>query len=136
MRLFAIIFKAIVIIIFTTGTGIGLPTVEGKVFGLYPITNEVSFFKNVDDSGNNRGLTLQIVAINSFKIWTDFTFEFTGDFNWDMAYELDMSKMSDDHYIELSLVKPVVGRFSVNYQRILSTFEDESVNQFGIRLSF
>lgn len=116
----------------------GLPTVDGKVFGLYPITNEVSFLKNVDDAGVDRGMTMQIIAINNFKLWTEFTFEFTADFNWDMAFTdpTETSKMSNDHYIELSLVKPVNNRFSLNYQRIYSTFESKPINQFGLRFSF
>ena len=107
-----------------------LPPVNGEVFGIYPITNEVSFYKNVDDDGNDRGETIQIIAINTLKIWTEFNFEFTGDFNWDMSPE------NSDHYIELSLVKPVGYNISINYQRIISTFEDKPVNQFGLRLSF
>lgn len=115
----------------------GLPAIEGELFGLYPITNEVSFLKNVDDAGVDRGLTMQIIAINSFKIWTEFTFEFTADFNWDMAYEFDgLTMMNNDHYIELSLVKPIIKNLSVNYQRIHSTFEAKPINQFGLRLSF
>ena len=125
---------AIAVIIFisilTASPARSLPPVEGQVFGIIPITNEVSLFKNVDDDGNNRGETLQIISINTFKIWTEFNFEFTGDFNWDMSSEVR------DHYIELSLVKPVGYNFSVNYQRILSTFESEPVNQFGLRFSF
>lgn len=113
-----------------TTSSLALPTIDGNVFGIYPVTNEISFFKNVDDAGNNRGETLQVVMINGFKLLTDFTFEFTGDFNWDMSLE------NRDHYIELSLVKRIGGPISVNYQRIYSTFEDEGINQFGLRLSF
>jgi hypothetical protein len=109
---------------------LALPPIEGEVFSLIPITNEISFYKNVDDAGNNRGQTVQIIAINNFKLLTEFTFEFTADFNW------RMSNSREDHYIELSLVKPVYGILSVNYQRIFATFEDEPINQFGIRLSF
>jgi len=119
-----------IFILLLGGTSQALPPVEGEVFGIYPITNEVSFFKNIDDAGDNRGETLQIIAINTIKLGTEITFEFTADFNWDMSYE------RRDHYIELSLVKPVFSIISVNYQRIYSTFEDEAVNQFGIRLSF
>ncbi|HDL02498.1 MAG: hypothetical protein DRP46_13850 [Candidatus Zixiibacteriota bacterium] len=119
-----------IVIISAAAPVLSLPPVEGRVFGIMPITNELSFYKNVDDDGNDRGETLQIVAINTIKIWTEFNFEFTGDFNWDMSSEYN------DHYIELSLVKPVGYNFSVNYQRIISTFESEPVNQFGIRLSF
>jgi hypothetical protein len=113
-----------------------LPPIEGRVFGITPLVNEVSFYKNVDDHGIDRGLTLQVISINSFKAGTDFTFEFTGDFNFDMAYDFDGSFMSNDHYIELSLVKKVYGIISVNYQRIYATFEDTPINQFGVRLSF
>jgi len=107
-----------------------LPSLDGKVVGFYPITNEVSFYGNVDDFGHNRGKTLQIISINSFKIWTSFNFEFCGDFNW------SMSNLKKDHYMELSLVKPVVYKISLNYQRIISSFENKPVNQFGLRLSF
>jgi len=100
-------------------------------FAFYPISNEVSFYKNVDDAGVDRGETLQLVMINSFKLWTTFHFEFTADYNFDLTPGLD-----DDHYVELSLVKPVTGMLSLNYQRVISTFEPEPVNQFGLRLSF
>jgi len=99
--------------------------------GFYPISNEVSFYKNVDDAGADRGETLQIISINSFKIWTSFNFEFTGDFNFDYTPGLN-----DDRYIELSLVKPVTSFVSLNVQRVISTFEPEPVNQFGVRLVF
>jgi len=120
----------LIIMLIMAASANSLPPVEGEVFGIMPITNEVSFYKNVDDDGNDRGETLQIIAINTFRIWTEFNFEFTGDFNWDMSYE------NNDHYIELSLVKPVGYNISVNYQRIISTFEDKPVNQFGLRISF
>jgi hypothetical protein len=107
-----------------------LPPLEGEVFGLYPVTNEISFFKNVEDDGDDRGWTAQVIAINTFKIGTEITFEFTGDFNWDLSYK------KRDYYIELSLVKPIIKPLSLNVQRILSTFEDEPVNQIGLRLSF
>jgi hypothetical protein len=113
-----------------------LPPIEGKVFGVTPLVNEVSLYKNVDDAGNDRGQTLQIISIYTIKIWTEFNIEFTGDFNFDMTYEFDGSKMDNDHYIELSIVKPVYKLISLNYQRIYSTFEDRAINQFGVRLSF
>jgi hypothetical protein len=103
---------------------------SGKL-GFYPISNEVSFYKNVDDAGEDRGETLQVISINSFKLLTTFNFEFTGDFNFDYTPGLD-----DDHYIELSLVKPVTSFVSLNLQRIISTFEPKPVNQFGVRLVF
>lgn len=95
-----------------------------------PITNEISYFKNVDDTGLDRGRTLQIVSINSFDIGTEIIFEFTGDFNWDMDLYED-----HDYYLELSLVKPVYKSISINYQRIYGTFCPEPINQFGLRLS-
>jgi len=98
-----------------------------------PISNEVSFYRNVDDDGVDRGRTLQIISINMFNIGTDFIVEFTGDFNWDAV----MSREPDyDYYIELSLVKPVYKSLSLNYQRIYGTFADGPINQFGIRVSF
>lgn len=103
---------------------------SGK-FGFYPISNEVSLYKNVDDAGVDRGETLQIISINSFRLWTTFNFEFTGDFNFDYTPGLD-----NDHYIELSLVKPVTSFVSLNVQRVISTFEPEPVNQFGVRFVF
>jgi len=105
-------------------------TASGKI-GFYPISNEISYYQNYDDSGEDRGRTLQIVAINGFKLFTDFNFEFTADYNYDLTPGL-----CEDHYVELSLVKPVTSFVSVNYQRVISTFEPESINQFGVRLRF
>ncbi len=96
-----------------------------------PITNEVSFYKNIDDSGAGRGRTLQIVSINGFHLGTDFSFEFTCDYNW----RLDRCEKRD-YYMELSLVKPVYKALSVNYQRVYGTFVDQPINQIGLRLSF
>lgn len=95
-----------------------------------PITNEISYFKNVDDLGDSRGTTLQIVSINEFHIGTSFIIEFTGDFNWDMDCYKDY-----DYYLELSLVKPIYKMVSVNYQRVYGTFVTEPINQFGLRIS-
>jgi len=103
---------------------------SGKI-GFYPLTNELSYYKNVDDAGADRGTTLQIVSINGFRLWTDFSFEITGDYNFSYTPGMD-----HDHYFELSLVKPVTPFVSLNYQRVLSTFESEPVNQFGLRLVF
>jgi len=95
-----------------------------------PYTNEISYFTNIDDAGESRGTTLQVISINGFTIGTDFIFEFTGDFNWDLDLYED-----HDYYLELSLVKPVYKSLSVNYQRIYGTFVNEPINQFGLRLS-
>ena len=95
-----------------------------------PISNEISYYKNMDDPGSSRGTTLQVISINMFHVGTDFIFEFTGDFNWEMDYYEDY-----DYYLELSVVKPVYRWVSLNYQRIYGTFVDEPINQFGVRLS-
>ena len=110
-----------------------IPTWESKSgqIGFYPISNEISYYRNYDDTGEDRGQTLQIVAINGFKLLTDFNFEFTADYNFDMVPGLNR-----DHYIELSLVKPVTSFVSLNIQRVISTFEPEPINQFGVRLVF
>ena len=121
---------AVAVMLLTPSPILALPQFEGKVFGLQPINNEVSFYRNVDDSGTDRGETLQIIAINTLKIFTRFNFEFTGDFNWDMSY------FNHDHYIELSLVKPIGHQISLNYQRVISSFEDKPINQFGLRITF
>jgi hypothetical protein len=102
---------------------------SGKL-GFSPISNEISLYQNYDDSGVDRGRTLQIVAINSITLLTSFKIEFTADYNFDMSTGLDR-----DHYVELSLVKPITAAFSLNVQRIISTFESRPVNQFGVRLS-
>lgn len=115
-----------------------IPTWEspsGKL-GFYPISNEVSYYKNYDDTGDDRGTTLQFVVINSFKLFTTFNFEFTADYNFDLAYDFDKEDYINDHYIELSLVKPINSLISVNYQRVISSFETEPINQFGLRLTF
>jgi len=99
-------------------------------FAMSRITNEVSFYKNTNDSFKELGQTLQIVSINSFKTFTWFNVEFTGDFNWDMTEYQDY-----DYYIEVGIVKEITPHLSVNYQRIYGTFVSEPVNQFGLRLS-
>jgi hypothetical protein len=110
-----------------------IPTVESPSgnLGFYPITNEISLYKNYDDTGEDRGQTLQFVLINTVRVWTTFNIEFTADYNFDYTPGLDR-----DHYVELSLVKPVTPLLSLNYQRVISSFEDSSINQFGLRLSF
>ena len=117
----------------TVNAGNIIPTWESKSgkLGFYPISNEVSYYRNYDDTGEKRGQTLQIIAINGFKLVTDFTFEFTADYNFDLTPGLDR-----DHYVELSLVKPVTPFVSLNIQRVISTFEPEPINQFGVRLVF
>ena len=117
----------------TVNAGNIIPTWESKSgrIGFYPISNEVSYYRNYDDTGEKRGQTLQIIAINGFKLFTEFNFEFTADYNFDLTPGLDR-----DHYVELSIVKPVTSFVSLNVQRVLSTFEPEPINQFGVRLVF
>jgi hypothetical protein len=99
-------------------------------FSFTKLVNEISFYQNADQDFADRGRTLQIVSINSFRFFTDFNFEFTGDFNWRLdKYE------SHDYYLELSLVKPIFGPLSLNYQQIHGTFMDSTIHQFGVRLS-
>jgi len=114
------------------GAGV-IPSWESpsKSLGFYPISNQVSLYQNYDDSGEERGRTLQIIAINSFRLWTEFSFEYTADYNFHLTPGL-----SRDHYVELSLVKPVTPFVSLNVQRVISSFEPESINQFGVRLVF
>jgi hypothetical protein len=109
---------------------------HSEPFGISPITNELSFYKNADDDFNSLGRTLQIVSINSFKALTWFNVEFTGDFNWKMTEDIEPGqRKSYDYYLELSLVKPLGKHLSVNYQRIYGTFVGDPINQFGLRLS-
>ncbi len=109
---------------------------DGEHFGISPITNELSFYKNSDDDFNSLGRTLQVISINSFKAFTQFNLEFTGDFNWKMTPEMDgFGRKAYDYYLELSLVKPLTSHLSLNYQRIYGTFVSGPINQFGLRLS-
>ena len=132
--------KLVLFVCVAASAALSLPVYAGIIpswenpsrsLGFYPLSNELSLYKNVDDAGADRGATLQLIMINNFRLLTDFRFEFTADYNFDYAPGL-----SNDHYVELSLVKPVTGFFALNYQRVISTFEPESVNQFGIRLVF
>ncbi len=120
---------AVTAVLITTVAASALPPVEGRVFSIYPAVNEVSFYKNAEDDFDTRGWTLQVISINGFKLLTNFTIEFTGDFNWEMSY------LDRDYYIELSFVKPLAGKLSFNYQRIFSSFEASDINQVGLRLS-
>lgn len=110
-----------------------IPTLESnsKQIGFYPVSNEVSVYWNFDDAGDDRGRTLQLVLLNGVKLYTDFTIEFTGDFNWDYTTGLNR-----DHYMELGVVKPITSYFSINVQRVMSTFVERPVNQFGVRFRF
>ncbi|HVP35509.1 MAG TPA: hypothetical protein VMT04_00805 [Terriglobales bacterium] len=104
---------------------------SGKTFDLKPISNNISLYQNTLDAGGNAGQTLQIVFINSFKLGTWFTLEITGDIDRNLQ---EIGKTC--HYFEFGLVKDVKSGFSFNYQRVIGTFVNKPVNQFGIRYSF
>ena len=110
-----------------------IPTWESpsKKLGFYPINNEISLYQSYDDGGRDRGQTVQIISINSIKLLTTFTVEFTGDFNYNYTPGL-----SNDHYMELGVVKHITSFFSLNVQRVMTTFEDRHINQYGVRFSF
>jgi hypothetical protein len=96
-----------------------------------PLVNEVTLFQNFLDDGGNAGQTLQIVSINSFRLFADFNFEFTGDFSRKLT-----PGTKTEYYIELGIVKPVWKKTAVNYQRIYGTFIDRPINQIGLRYCF
>ena len=122
--------KFIVICIVSLGMP-GLGHTDDGPLDFAPIVNEVSVYQNSSDDGDNLGQTLQIISINEIKLGTTFNLEFTADFNRRMTPGED-----EDYYLEISLVKPVWKKLSVNYQRIHGTFITDPVNQFGMRWSF
>lgn len=120
---------------------LAVPTVVfSQAFDLNPISNNISLYQNTYDDLEDAGQTLQIVMINSFKLGTWFTLEITGDFDRNLQ-----EKDKICHYFEFGLVKDIFSIFNstshkavigLNYQRIIGTFVDKPVNQFGIRFSF
>lgn len=133
-KLVLLVCMAASLLSFSVNTQAGIiPSWESPTgqLGFYPISNEISYYRNYDDRGEKRGQTLQIISINAFRIWTDFSFEFTADYNFDLTPGLNR-----DHYVELSLVKPLTPFISLNVQRVLSAFEPEPINQFGVRFVF
>ena len=102
-----------------------------RTFGLKSISNNISLYQNSYDNIRNAGQALQIVLINSFKIGTWFTLEIAGDIDRNLQ---EIGRTC--HYFEFGLVKDVKSGFSFNYQRVIGTFVDKPVNQFGIRFSF
>ncbi|MCJ7508217.1 MAG: hypothetical protein MUO85_05735 [candidate division Zixibacteria bacterium] len=96
--------------------------------GFNKVTDDVSLYKNFLDELDDAGQTLQIVTINSFKLYFWFDLEICLDYNW---YD-----SGDDYYMEMGLVKPVFKNFKLNYQRIYGTFVNKPINQVGIRFSF
>ena len=104
---------------------------QPKLVFIEPIVNEVSLYHNFLDDGSRAGQTLQIVSINGIDLLTGFQVEFTADFNRKMTPGKD-----SDYYLEIGIVKPVISRFALNYQRIHGTFIANPINQIGVRYSF
>jgi len=109
----------------------GSSSSDARSFGFKKLVNEVSLYQNRYDDFLNAGQTLQIVSINSLKLGTWFNLEFTYDLNYDLEKEDDFT-----YYMEVGLVKEILPRFSINYQRIHGSFMNDPVNQIGIRVSF
>jgi hypothetical protein len=124
------LFKLLLILVIIVLSA-GVLSADDSVFAFQPVVNEVSLYKNFLDDGDDAGQTLQIVSINSMKIYTEFSFEFTADFNRKLTPCTD-----HDYYMEIGIVKPVWKRVSANYQRIYGTFIDRPINQIGVRYSF
>jgi hypothetical protein len=122
--------KHLIVLIFIVVTAT-LAVAQSSRFGFQPLVNEVSIYQNNLDSGRNAGQTLQVIAINSIRIFTDFKIEFTADFNRKFT-----PGYKSDYYMEIGVVKPVYKGVSLNFQRIYGTFILEEVNQIGIRISF
>jgi hypothetical protein len=93
--------------------------------------NNISLYHNGLDDFSNAGNTLQLVFINSFKLFTWFDLEITGDIDRDLQ-----EKGKTANYFEFGLVKNVWSKFSLNYQRIHGTYVNKPVNQFGVRFTF
>ncbi|MCR4437913.1 MAG: hypothetical protein QHJ34_02570 [bacterium] len=110
---------------------VGLAGAGEKLVGFCPLVNDVSLYKNAFDSGASAGNTLQIVSINQVKLKWWFQVEFTADFNRHLT-----PGYATDYYLEAGVLKYVVGKVAVNYQRVHGTFVGKPVNQVGIRYSF
>jgi len=108
-----------------------VPEAGAQTFTFEKISNELSLYQNYSDEFDPRGQTVQVIAINRFRLGWWFQAEFTADFNY------DYDKADDwDYYLEVGVLKPLVGGLSVNYQRIEGTFVAEPTNQIGLRWTF
>jgi len=124
------LFKIAVIIVFVLlAKSVAFTQVDFMSFK--PICNEITLYQNFFDDGDNAGQTLQILSINSLRLFTDFNIEFVADFNREKT-----PGKNNDYYMEIGIVKPVWKKISVNCQRIYGTFIDKPVNQIGCRYSF
>ena len=107
-----------------------VPEVGAQTFTFEKISNELSLYQNYSDEFDTRGQTVQVIAINRFRLGWWFQTEFTADFNYDY---LKVDRW--DYYIEMGIVKPIIGGLSVNYQRIAMDGADPT-NQVGLRWTF
>jgi len=123
-------FRQLAVLVFFTATASVAVARPGK-FGIQPLVNEVSIYQNYFDDRHSAGQTIQLIAINSIKVLTDFKIELTADFNRKLTPGCD-----SDYYMEIGLVKQVHKRISLNFQRIYGTFVPNEANQVGIRFSF
>ena len=130
MTLIVLVVTAILLVVTPVKAETGFTASLSDQVGFTKLVNEISFYQNTDSDFDGMGRTLQVISINSFKLFTTFNLEFTGDFNW----ELDLYE-DYDYYIELSLVKPINSFISFNYQQVHGTFLNSTVHQFGVRLS-
>ena len=104
---------------------------DAQTFTFEKISNELSLYQNYTDEFNTRGQTVQVIAINRFRLGWWFQTEFTADFNYD--YD---KPNKWDYYLEVGILKRVIGGLSVNYQRIEGTFVAKPTNQVGLRWTF
>lgn len=102
-----------------------------KVVEFRPLVNDVTLYQNFFDSGARGGNTLQVVCINQIKLQWWFQVELTVDFNRHLT-----PGYATDYYLEAGVLKYVLGRAAVNYQRVHGTFVGKPINQIGIRYSF
>jgi len=105
--------------------------VNAQTFTFEKISNELTLYQNYTDNIDTHGQTIQVVSINRFRAIWWFQAEFTADFNYDYDKSDDW-----DYYLEVGLLKPLIGGLSINYQRVEGTFVSEPANQIGLRWTF
>ena len=140
----ALFLLGVIAVLAWAETGHGENATDGFV-RIRPCVNELSLYQNFLDDGRNAGQTLQVISINSVKLRYWFDVEITLDVNRRMDHALNpgVPEPEDyDYYLELGLVKPVVGSLKLNYQRVYGTFvsgpvvREGPVNQIGFRWAF
>jgi len=110
---------------------LGAGRAEAGAFTFEKISNELSLYQNYTNRVATRGQTVQVVAIDRFRLGWWFQTEFTADFN----YDYDKPNRWD-YYMELGILKQIAGRLSINYQHVKGTFVAEPVHQIGLRWRF